>query len=81
MSRGWQTFSALLLFIGIFNHACVEGLGVNWGTVSSHKLAPETVIQLLKDNGIQKVKLFDADPTILKALAGAGRDAVIAADW
>ncbi|XP_027155127.1 glucan endo-1,3-beta-glucosidase 8-like [Coffea eugenioides] len=79
MSRGWQTFSALLLFIGIFNNACVEGLGVNWGTVSSHKLAPETVIQLLKDNGIQKVKLFDADPTILKALAGSGLEVMIAA--
>nr|XP_043612355.1 glucan endo-1,3-beta-glucosidase 8-like [Erigeron canadensis] len=47
----------------------VESLGVNWGTKSSHQLPPDTVVQMLKDNGFTKVKLFDADPNILNALA------------
>ncbi|KAL3533381.1 hypothetical protein ACH5RR_006902 [Cinchona calisaya] len=77
MSRTWAFFNALL-FLGILHNVCVQGLGVNWGTVSSHKLPPKTVIQLLKDNGIQKVKLFDADPTILTALAGSGLEVMVA---
>ncbi|KAL3534804.1 hypothetical protein ACH5RR_003265 [Cinchona calisaya] len=77
MSWGWQFFNALLI-LGILHNACVQGLGVNWGTVSSHRLPPEIVIQLLKDNGIQKVKIFDADPTILNALAGSGLEVMIA---
>lgn len=56
----------------------VEGLGVNWGTMATHKLPPETVVQMLKDNGIQKVKLFDADDTTMKALAGSDIEVMVA---
>ena len=38
-------------FVGGF----VEGLGVNWGTMATHKLPPKVVVQMLKDNGIEKV--------------------------
>lgn len=47
-----------------------SGIGVNWGTVSLHNLSPSTVVNLLIDNKIAKVKLFDADPNVLKALMG-----------
>lgn len=57
---------------------CVEGLGVNWGTQATHKLPPDTVVQLLKDNGIQKVKLFDADDSTMSALAGTGIEVMVA---
>ncbi|OIW03069.1 hypothetical protein TanjilG_19349 [Lupinus angustifolius] len=50
----------------------VSGIGVNWGTQSSHPLPPSTVVKMLKDNGIQKVKLFDADSDILDALKKSG---------
>lgn len=50
----------------------VGGIGVNWGTQSTHPLPPSTVVKMLKDNGIQKVKLFDADPNILDALKKSG---------
>ncbi|KAH9798342.1 glucan endo-1,3-beta-D-glucosidase [Citrus sinensis] len=49
-----------------------SAIGVNWGSVSSHKLKPSTVVDLLKDNKIQKVKLFDADPDALVALMRSG---------
>ncbi|XP_047938279.1 glucan endo-1,3-beta-glucosidase 8-like [Salvia hispanica] len=55
-----------------------EGLGVNWGTMANHKLPPKTVVQLLKDNGITKVKLFDADQSTMSALAGSGIQVMIA---
>ncbi|XP_009353157.2 glucan endo-1,3-beta-glucosidase 8-like [Pyrus x bretschneideri] len=56
----------------------VEGLGVNWGTMATHKLPPETVVQMLKDNGIQKVKLFDAEESTMSALAGSGLEVMVA---
>nr|GMC95578.1 glucan endo-1,3-beta-glucosidase 8-like [Ipomoea batatas] len=56
----------------------VEGLGVNWGTMASHKLPPKTVVQMLKDNGIQKVKLFDADQSSMSALAGTDIEVMVA---
>lgn len=57
---------------------CVEGIGVNWGTQATHKLPPDTVVQMLKDNGIQKVKLFDADDSTMSALAGTGIEVMVA---
>ncbi|KAA3472782.1 glucan endo-1,3-beta-glucosidase 8 [Gossypium australe] len=56
----------------------VHGLGVNWGTMASHKLPPKTVVQMLKDNGIKKVKLFDADSTTMDALAGSDIEVMVA---
>lgn len=54
-----------------------SAIGVNWGSVSFHKLKPSTVVDLLKDNKIQKVKLFDADPDALVALMGSGMQVMI----
>lgn len=65
-----------ILFLGVIIN--VEGLGVNWGTMASHKLPPKVVVQMLKDNGIQKVKLFDADQTTMSALAGSGLEVMVA---
>ncbi|KAL3532417.1 hypothetical protein ACH5RR_005938 [Cinchona calisaya] len=46
-------------------------VGVNWGTMSSPHLPPENVFQMMKDNGFDKVKLFEADDEILGALIGS----------
>lgn len=46
----------------------VNGLGVNWGTQTSHPLRPISMVEMLKESGFQKVKLFDADERILNAL-------------
>lgn len=56
----------------------VEGIGVNWGTQATHKLPPDTVVQMLKDNGIKKVKLFDSDDSTMSALAGTGIEVMVA---
>ncbi|XP_022744865.1 glucan endo-1,3-beta-glucosidase 8-like [Durio zibethinus] len=66
-------FLCLFCFDGFVN-----GLGVNWGTMATHKLPPETVVQMLKDNGIKKVKLFDADSNTMSALAGTDIEVMVA---
>lgn len=71
-------FFSWVLLVGLFGCASVEGLGVNWGTMASHKLPPKVVVQMLKDNGIQKVKLFDADSVTMSALAGSGIEVMVA---
>ena len=53
------------------------GIGVNWGTQLTHPLPPATVVKMLRDNGIQKVKLFDADSSILSALRNTGIEAMV----
>ncbi|KAI4343191.1 hypothetical protein MLD38_027723 [Melastoma candidum] len=54
-----------------------SAIGVNWGTISSHRLKPSTVVDLLKQNRIQKVKLFEADPYVLRGLAGSGIEVMV----
>lgn len=76
-------FPKWVMLLVVFGCLClsgcvVEGLGVNWGTMATHKLPPETVVQMLKDNGIQKVKLFDADESTMSALAGSGLEVMVA---
>lgn len=38
--------------------------------MATHQLPPESVVQMLIDNGFEKVKLFEAEDKILEALAG-----------
>jgi hypothetical protein len=73
-------FAALVasVLIGGLMPAAVMALGVNWGTIATHQLPPRTVVQMLQDNGIRKVKLFDADAGPMSALAGSGVEVMMA---
>ncbi|ESQ31398.1 hypothetical protein EUTSA_v10004092mg [Eutrema salsugineum] len=55
----------------------VGGFGVNWGNIASHPLNPDIVVRMLKDNKINKVKLFDADSWTMNALAGTGMEVMV----
>ncbi|KAL8472033.1 hypothetical protein ACS0TY_029313 [Phlomoides rotata] len=60
------------------SHAVAAGgIGANWGTQSSHRLPPSTVVRMLRENSIQKVKLFDADYDTLKALGNSGIEVMV----
>lgn len=74
----WSLLGWCLLLAAAAVEVEVEGLGVNWGTMANHKLPPKTVVQMLKDNGITKVKLFDSDQTTMSALAGSGIEVMVA---
>lgn len=45
-----------------------DGIGVNWGTIMSQRLPGKSVTGMLLSNGLNKVKLFDADPYTMRAL-------------
>ncbi|KAG0479478.1 hypothetical protein HPP92_010336 [Vanilla planifolia] len=49
-----------------------NGIGVNWGIQASHPLPPSILVEMLKDNKIQKVKLFGAEEGPLNALRNTG---------
>ncbi|KAK2987689.1 hypothetical protein RJ640_015031 [Escallonia rubra] len=78
MSAAWYWCAIHLLFLGILQRNRVDGLGVNWGTMATHKLPPKTVVQMMKDNGIQRVKLFYADQSTMDAVAGSGIKVMVA---
>ncbi|KAB1200396.1 Glucan endo-1,3-beta-glucosidase 6 [Morella rubra] len=64
---GW--FSLAIGLVSLCSMMCkVSCIGANWGTQASHPLPPDTVVRLLRENGFQKVKLFDADYGALRAL-------------
>lgn len=67
----------MILLVLVSVQVSESAIGVNWGTVSFLKLNPSTVLDLLKQNKIQKVKIFDADPTVLEALVGSGIEVMI----
>lgn len=67
-----------LLLLFVILGSCVDGLGVNWGTQTTHQLPPKTIVQMLKDNGISKVKLFDAHQGTMIALAGSDIEVMVA---
>ncbi|XP_062007956.1 glucan endo-1,3-beta-glucosidase 8-like [Rosa rugosa] len=64
-----------LMLVVFTDHA--QGLGVNWGAMASHPLDPSNVVKMLKDNGIKRVKLFDAEPATMKALSGSGISVIV----
>jgi hypothetical protein len=80
MSRLPRTLLYLVFVVILLSGSFPVGesaIGVNWGTISFHRLKPSTVVDLLKDNKIKKVKLFDADPDALTALVGSGIEVMV----
>ncbi|KAK9097624.1 hypothetical protein Sjap_023121 [Stephania japonica] len=73
--HNWPLLFLLLFGGGLLGS--VGGIGANWGTQASHPLPPDAVVRLLKDNRIQKVKLFDADYNCLKALGKSGIEVML----
>ncbi|XP_049937183.1 glucan endo-1,3-beta-glucosidase 5-like [Nymphaea colorata] len=65
------------LFLGSVLVVIVDGIGVNWGTQSSHALEPQIVVGMLRDNGFKNVKLFEADSKIMTALGNTGIDVMV----
>ncbi|GJP33524.1 hypothetical protein CLOM_g9597 [Closterium sp. NIES-68] len=64
----FQSFLLVLVSAESFD---ASSIGVCWGRVAWQPLAPRIVVKLLQDNKINKVKLFNADPHVMKALVGS----------
>ncbi|TVU38711.1 hypothetical protein EJB05_12095, partial [Eragrostis curvula] len=66
----------VLLLLGtpplLFSSAEAGEVGVSYGTVADNLPDPAKVTQLLKDNGITMVRIYDAKPEVLTSLANNG---------
>ena len=71
------TLAAALVAAAVAGLPAAGALGVNWGTIATHRLPSGIVVRMLEDNGIRKVKLFDADPGPMDALAGSGIEVMV----
>ncbi|CAI0440609.1 unnamed protein product [Linum tenue] len=69
--------SLLLLLITIFTNAYGAFVGVNIGTSLSNFPPEADVVSLLKSKGITHVRLYDADPHMLRALSDSGINVMV----
>ncbi|KAJ6333117.1 hypothetical protein OIU77_009058 [Salix suchowensis] len=69
------SFSALSFFHASF---AAGTIGVNYGRVANNLPTPAEVVSLLKSQGINRVKLYDTNSDVLKALANSAIDVVVA---
>ncbi|CAK9160940.1 unnamed protein product [Ilex paraguariensis] len=69
----------LLFFTACFlsTHAGVQGIGVNYGLLGDNLPPPGQVIALLKSRNVQKIRIFDPNTNVLKALEGSGVEVVV----
>ncbi|KAF8020541.1 hypothetical protein BT93_G1079 [Corymbia citriodora subsp. variegata] len=77
-----SSFSLLLLLLLLHASrlACSQSfVGVNYGQVANNLPPPESTAKLLESTMIGKVRLYGADPAIIKALANTGIGIVIGA--
>ncbi|XP_041003049.1 glucan endo-1,3-beta-glucosidase [Juglans microcarpa x Juglans regia] len=61
-----------LLLVSIFTFSDAGSIGVNYGRIANNLPSATKVVELLKSHGLERVKVFDTDPAVLKALSGSG---------
>nr|XP_043629187.1 glucan endo-1,3-beta-glucosidase 12-like [Erigeron canadensis] len=72
MSSSSSYLIATLFLFSIITSSIATGIiGVNYGRVADNLPGPTKVVQLLKSNGIDRIKIFDTDSNVLKALSGS----------
>ncbi|KAL8138911.1 hypothetical protein V2J09_004912 [Rumex salicifolius] len=64
-----QVIPLLAVPLQLLLRAMVVSLGINYGQIANNLPSPEEVIPLAKSVGATKLKLYDADPVVLKAFA------------
>ncbi|KAH7863002.1 hypothetical protein Vadar_012005 [Vaccinium darrowii] len=68
----------LLIFItGFVIPATVNAVGINYGQIANNLPPPEHVIPLVRSIGATKLKLYDADPRVLKAFANTSVEFIV----
>ncbi|GAA0143798.1 hypothetical protein Leryth_012202 [Lithospermum erythrorhizon] len=69
---------SLLLFISVLLFPTMAAsLGINYGRIADNLPPPDKVVPLIKSIGATRVKLYDADPTVLKAFANTNIGIII----
>lgn len=69
----------LFFFLVSTSHTAEAGaIGVNYGRVANNLPSAVKVVQLMKNHGIERVKLYDTDTAVLRALGRSGIKVVVA---
>ncbi|KQK15883.1 glucan endo-1,3-beta-glucosidase 7 [Brachypodium distachyon] len=61
--------SLSLLFV---NHAEAGEVGVSYGRIGNNLMDPASVVQLLNQNGITSIRVYDTDEAVLNSMANTG---------
>ncbi|KAK7300023.1 hypothetical protein RJT34_10854 [Clitoria ternatea] len=81
MASAMAPLSFLLFFILLSFSApssAAGSVGINYGRVANDLPTPDKVVELLKAQGLNRVKLYDTDKTVLTAFANSGIKVVVA---
>ncbi|OIW07196.1 hypothetical protein TanjilG_10169 [Lupinus angustifolius] len=54
-----------------------SSIGINYGQIANNLPTPDDVVPLVRSIGATKVKLYDADPRVLKAFANTGVEIMV----
>lgn len=69
-------FSLLLSNVSVV-HSFKGTYGVNYGRIADNLPPPENVAILLKANKIKNIRIYDAEPLVLKAFRGSGVEIIV----
>ncbi|KAF3943322.1 hypothetical protein CMV_030108 [Castanea mollissima] len=72
------SFSCFLLLLTISTIAESASIGINYGRIANNLPTPTQVVQLLKKQGLTRVKLYDTNSDVLTALANSNITVVVA---
>lgn len=73
-----SSFVLSFLLLSVSTLADTGKIGINYGRIANDLPAPEKVVQLMKTQGITRVKLYDTDSSVLKAFSGSGISLTVA---
>ncbi|KAL3817854.1 hypothetical protein ACJIZ3_003759 [Penstemon smallii] len=77
MSMSMSMSSLLVLLFLAGGVVSALGLGINYGQVANNLPHPQSVVPLVKSIGATRVKLYDADPAVLKAFSNTGVEFIV----
>lgn len=69
--------SLVFLISGIVLPAVVVAVGINYGQIANNLPSPDDVVPLVRSIGASRVKLYDADPKVLRAFANTGVEFIV----
>ncbi|CAI9105640.1 OLC1v1004610C3 [Oldenlandia corymbosa var. corymbosa] len=64
-------------YLGLFVRSQSIGVGINYGQIANNLPTPSRVAVLLQSLNVSRVKLYDADPNVLRAFANSNVEFVI----
>lgn len=76
-SPSFSRLLALLLSGAILQTLCV-GIGINYGQIANNLPSPSQVAHFVQSMSVNKLKLYDADPNVLRAFSNSNVEFIVA---